>query len=54
MASIAWFKYSSPASFYVLAGRLIPWSAALAALLTVAGLYIGFFMAPTDFQQGEA
>ncbi len=54
MANIAWFKYSSPASFYFLAGRMIPWFAALAAVLTVAGLYVGFFKAPTDFQQGEA
>src|SRR5574341_514619 len=54
MSRIAWFKYSSPASFYFLAGRMIPWFAALAAALTAAGLYIAFFMAPTDFQQGEA
>jgi heme exporter protein C len=54
MAKIAWFKYSSPASFYFLAGRMIPWFTALAVVFTVAGLYIGFFRAPTDFQQGEA
>jgi heme exporter protein C len=51
---INWFKYTSPPSFYTLAGRMIPWFAALSALLLVAGLYIGFFVAPTDFQQGEA
>lgn len=33
---------------------MIPWFAVLSALLLVAGLYIGFFVAPTDFQQGEA
>jgi heme exporter protein C len=49
-----WFKYSSPVSFYPLAGRLVPWFAAAAALLTVLGLYIGFFIAPTDAQQSEA
>jgi heme exporter protein C len=54
MARIAWFKYSSPSSFYFLAGRLIPWFAGLATVLTAVGLYIGFFVAPTDFQQGEA
>mgnify|MGYP000356643469 CR=1 FL=1 len=48
------FKYSAPKSFYVMAGRLIPWFAGLAALLTVVGLYIGFVLAPTDAQQGEA
>jgi heme exporter protein C len=49
-----WFKYSSPASFYPLAGRMIPWFGAASLLLAVAGLYIGFVLAPTDFQQGEA
>jgi len=51
--TINWFKYSSPASFYPLAGRLIPWFAALAAVLTLLGLYLGFFVAPTDYKQGE-
>ncbi|HLR13401.1 MAG TPA: heme ABC transporter permease CcmC [Burkholderiaceae bacterium] len=50
---INWFKYSSPKTFYPLAGTLIPWFGAAAALLAVAGLYIGFFVAPTDAQQGE-
>ena len=50
---INWFKYASPRTFYPLAGRLIPWFSIAAAVLTVAGLYVGFFMAPTDAQQGE-
>lgn len=54
MAGIHWFKYSSPAAFYPLAGRLIPWFAVAAAICTLAGLYVGFFVAPTDYQQGEA
>jgi heme exporter protein C len=54
MASLNWFKYSSPATFYPMAGRLIPWFGWSAALLAVLGLYIGFGIAPTDFQQGEA
>lgn len=49
-----WFKYAAPAAFYPLAGRLIPWFAILAAGLTIWGLYISFFVAPTDFQQGES
>lgn len=52
--SINWYKYAAPANFYPLAGKVIPWFAILAALLFVAGLYVGFFVAPTDFQQGEA
>ncbi|MEO8037602.1 MAG: heme ABC transporter permease CcmC [Betaproteobacteria bacterium] len=51
--AINWFKYASPQTFYPLAGRMIPLFAVLAAGLGVAGLYIGFFVAPTDFQQGE-
>jgi len=51
---IHWFKYASPNKFYDLTGRLIPWFAVAAALLTALGLYTGFFVAPTDFQQGDA
>ena len=54
MTRMNWFKYASPVTFYPLAGRLVPWFQALAVLFGVAGLYIGFFVAPTDFQQGEA
>ena len=48
-----WFKYASPKAFYPLAGKLIPWCAIGAAVLIAYGLYIGLFVAPTDFQQGE-
>ncbi|HEX8846949.1 MAG TPA: heme ABC transporter permease CcmC [Pyrinomonadaceae bacterium] len=51
---INWYKYTSPASFYPLAGKLIPFFAVLSAVLLAAGLYVGFFVAPTDFQQGDA
>jgi len=47
------YYYASPATFYPLAGKLIPWFAALTVILTAIGLYISFFVAPTDFQQGE-
>ncbi|GAA5184474.1 heme ABC transporter permease CcmC [Niveibacterium umoris] len=50
---INWFHYSSPATFYPLAGKMVPWFTALAVIFCVAGLWIGFFVAPTDFQQGE-
>ena len=49
-----WLKYSSPQAFYPLAGRMLPWFAGAAALFAAAGLYVGFFVAPTDFQQGES
>src|SRR5882724_4811796 len=51
---INWYKYAAPAHFYALAGKLIPWFAVLTAMLFIIGLYVGFFIAPTDFQQGEA
>src|SRR5438876_4861336 len=51
---INWYKYASPANFYPLAGKMIPWFAIPAAILFVAGVYEGFFVAPTDFQQHDA
>ena len=48
------YQLASPATFYPLAGRLAPWFAWAAGILAVAGLWIGFAIAPTDFQQGEA
>lgn len=50
---IHWFKFSSPQNFYNLAGRLWPWFAALAVALSIVGLWISFFVAPTDAQQGQ-
>ena len=50
---IHWFKFSSPQNFYILAGRLQPLFTALAVLLLSVGLWISFFVAPTDAQQGE-
>ena len=51
---VTWSKYSAPQTLYPLAGALIPWCAGVAIVFMVAGLYLGFFVAPTDFQQGEA
>jgi heme exporter protein C len=51
---MAWTTYAAPQRFYPLAGRLVPGLYALAAMLAAAGLYVGFFVAPTDHQQGEA
>jgi heme exporter protein C len=48
------FRYSSPSTFYPLAGKLIPWFGWSALLFAIVGLWIGFGLAPTDFQQGEA
>jgi heme exporter protein C len=48
------FRFASPATFYPVARKLAPWFMAAAAVLALAGLYIGLIVAPTDFQQGEA
>ncbi len=50
--NLYWF--SSPQTFYPLAGRLVPWFAALAIVLTLIGLYVAFFVAPTDATQGDS
>ena len=51
--AVHWFKYSSPQNFYFLAGRLWPWFTALATVLMLIGLWISFFVAPVDAQQGQ-
>ncbi|MFZ6819290.1 heme ABC transporter permease [Undibacterium sp. Ji22W] len=50
----SWFNLASPQNFFPIAGKMIPWFTACAAILMLIGLYIGFFVAPTDFQQGDA
>jgi heme exporter protein C len=49
-----WTTFAAPSRFYALSGRLVPWCWAVAVLLGLAGLYVGFAIAPTDFQQGDA
>ena len=51
---VNWFKYAAPQTFFLLAGRVVPWFAIAAAVLTAAGLYLGLWAAPTDAQQGDA
>ena len=50
---VHWFKFSSPATFYPLAGKLIPFFWALAIIFGIAGLWISFFVAPVDAVQGQ-
>lgn len=51
---INWYRFASPQTFFPLAGRLAPWFCVAAVAFGLAGLYTGFFLAPTDAQQGEA
>jgi heme exporter protein C len=48
------FQLAAPQAFYPIAGRLVPVFGVLAAILALAGLYIAFFVAPTDATQGES
>jgi heme exporter protein C len=47
------YTFSSPPRFYALTGVLVPVFWALAVGLTAVGLWMGFFVAPTDATQGE-
>ena len=52
-STVRWFWFSSPHTFFPLAGTIARVCFVLAALLAAAGLYVAFFVAPTDAQQGE-
>lgn len=50
-----WFhKLASPPHAYRMAAGLLPWFAWPAGILIVVGLYGGLFLAPADYQQGDA
>ena len=44
---------ANPTRFLDLAGRAIPWLTAAALMVLSVGLYLSFFVAPPDYQQGE-
>ncbi|MFL5237967.1 MAG: heme ABC transporter permease CcmC [Rhizomicrobium sp.] len=46
------FSYANPKRFMELSGHILPWLAALTAILFIAGLYLSF-AAPPDYQQGD-
>jgi heme exporter protein C len=46
-------ELANPTRFMALAGRVLPWVATLAAALLGLGLYMAWFVAPADYQQGE-
>jgi len=52
--SIRWYWFASPHTFFPLAATIARVAAVLAVLFGAAGLYVGFFVAPTDATQGEA
>jgi len=46
-------NYASPTNFLRLSKTLLPFMGALTAFLFAGGLYLSFFVAPADYQQGE-
>ena len=46
-------RLANPTRFMELSGVILPWLSALAAGIILYGLYLTFFVAPPDYQQGE-
>ena len=51
--ALTFFTFASPPKFYKLTGYLIPLCWVVFAVLSAIGLYMGFFVAPTDATQGD-
>jgi heme exporter protein C len=47
------WQLANPTRFMALTGRLMPWLAGAAGLSLLVGLYMAWFVAPADYQQGE-
>ena len=47
-------QLANPARFLSFSARLLPWLSGAAAILFAAGLYLAFFVAPADYQQGDS
>jgi heme exporter protein C len=52
--TLRWTMFASPPRFCAMAAATTPWLWAACLVLTLAGLYIGFAVAPTDATQGES
>ena len=48
------FTFAAPSRFYGLATAVVPYLYGIAAVLALWGLYMGFFVAPTDATQGDS
>ncbi len=51
---IFFHKLASPKYFYSIAGKMIPWLGTACLITMLTGLYLGLFVAPTDYQQGDS
>jgi heme exporter protein C len=52
MTSVAQ-RLANPTRFMELSARMLPWTWGVAAVIIAYGLYLSFFVAPPDYQQGE-
>ena len=46
-------RFANPNRFLRLGHAILPWSAGLTVLCLASGLYLGLFVSPVDYQQGE-
>lgn len=46
-------RLANPTRFMSIAGAVLPWLIGVTVILFAAGLYLTFFVAPPDYQQGE-
>ncbi len=47
------FELANPKRFMDVSGKVLPWLAVSAAILLAVGLYLGLFLVPRDYQQGD-
>ncbi len=47
-------QLANPTRFLGLTGALLPWLISLAAACLAVGVYLAFFVAPADYQQGDS
>ena len=47
-------RFANPARFMRYSARLLPWCAGASVVLIAVGLFLALFVAPADYQQGEA
>ena len=47
-------QLANPTRFLELSARMLPWLVAASAAILAVGLYLSFFVAPPDYQQGDS
>ena len=47
-------RYANPLRYQRLTDAVLPWAGGAAVVLMPIGLYLALFVAPPDYQQGEA